>query len=272
MKIGNKNFDLSKHTYVMGILNVTPDSFSDGGRYNHKDAALRHVQQMIQEGASIIDVGGESTRPGFAAVSEEEEMERTIPIVEAIHQNFDTVISIDTYKAATAKEAMSAGASLINDVWGFKKDPKMAEAAADTGAVCCLMHNRTNTDYQNFMVDVLEDLKESIELAKKAGVSDELIIVDPGVGFAKSQEQNLEVIREVAQLKTLGYPVLLATSRKSVIGNALNLPKEERMEGTLVTTVMGVLTGCGFIRVHDVAANVRAIQMTEAILGEKKNG
>lgn len=268
MIIGNKEFDVKNSTYVMGILNVTPDSFSDGGRWNSVDAALMHAEQMIQEGAHIIDVGGESTRPGYTKVDAEEEIRRTVTVVEALKKRFDIPISIDTCKSSVAKANVLAGADLVNDIWGLKYDAEMAKIIAETNVACCLMHNRENTDYTNFMENVKKDLQEIIKLAKNAGIKDEKIILDPGVGFVKSHEQNLEVINRLEQLNELGYPLLLGTSRKSVIGQTLNLPSAERVEGTLVTTVMAVMKGCAFVRVHDIKENVRAIKMTEAILGK----
>lgn len=266
MKIGNREFDTQNKTYIMGILNVTPDSFSDGGRYNHLDQALNHAQEMIRQGADIIDIGGESTRPGHTVITDQEEIERVVPVLKALKSRFDIPLSIDTYKSTVAEQALAAGADLINDIWGFKHDPGMAPLAARTGAACCLMHNREDQDYGNFVEDVLKDLDESIRLGKEAGVRDDRLILDPGVGFAKTVEGNLKIINHLERLRELGYPVLLGTSRKSVIGAVLDLPVQERLEGTLVTTVFGVLKGCAFVRVHDVQANRRAIQMAEAIL------
>ena len=265
MRIGTHEFDVKNQTYIMGILNVTPDSFSDGGKYHQVDAALKRAEQMQREGAAILDIGGESTRPGFTPVSEEEEMERILPVIEAIKDNIDIPVSVDTYKSAVAESAILAGADLINDIWGLKADARMAEIIAKHNVACCLMHNRTNTEYGNFGEDVLFDLKESLALAEKAGIAKEQIILDPGVGFAKSYEQNLEVIRNLKQITTFGFPVLLGTSRKSVIGLTLDLPSEERIEGTLVTTVAAVQQGCAFVRVHDIKENYRAILMAEAI-------
>ena len=266
MQIGNREFDVENKTYVMGILNVTPDSFSDGGKYNRMDDALFHTEQMIREGADIIDVGGESTRPGHTRISDEEEMERTVPVVEQIKKNFDIPVSIDTYKSGVALANARAGADLINDIWGLKYDEKMAEVIRETGTACCLMHNRDNTDYQNFMEDMKADLRETIRLAKEAQISDDKIILDPGVGFGKTYENNLEAIYRVGELKELGYPVLLGTSKKSVIGLTLNVPSDERVVGTAVTTVFGVQQGCAFVRVHNVKENAETIRMTEAIL------
>ncbi len=266
MKIGDKEFQTQGHTYVMGILNVTPDSFSDGGRWNDRDKALRHVEEMVAQGADVIDVGGESTRPGYTLISDEEEISRVVPVIEAIKERFDVPVSLDTYKSAVAQAGIQAGADLINDIWGLKYDDKMAAVIANSGLPCCLMHNRKNTDYQDFMQDVAADLAETIRRAENAGIADEKIILDPGVGFAKSYEQNLEIINCLEELNMFGYPLLLGCSRKSVIGLTLDLPADQRIEGTLVTTVMGVLKGCMFVRVHDVLENVRAIKMAEAIL------
>lgn len=265
MLIGNREF--SGKTYIMGILNVTPDSFSDGGRYNSIDKALKHTEKMLEEGADIIDVGGESTRPGHIQISDEEEIARVAPVIEKIKAEFDVPVSVDTYKSKVADEAVRVGADMLNDIWGFKYDKGMAEVAAKNKVACCLMHNRSEAVYSNFMQDVLSDLKECIDIAKSAGVEDKYILLDPGVGFGKTYEQNLEVTNKVDMIGTLGYPVLLATSRKSMIGNALNLPPEERLEGTLATTVIAVLRGCLFVRVHDVRENKRVITMTEKIIG-----
>ena len=270
MRIGTYDFDIKNDCYIMGILNVTPDSFSDGGKWNSLDKALAHTEQMIAEGASIIDVGGESTRPGYTQITDEEEIERTAPVIEAIRARFDVPISIDTYKSRVAKAAIQAGADLVNDIWGLKYDAEMAKVIAESKVACCLMHNRDNMDYNDFMEDMLRDLRESVAIAKNAGILDDKIILDPGVGFAKSYENNLTAIKEVGRLKELGYPVLLGTSRKSVVGLTLDTPKEERVEGTLVTTVFGVQQKCAFVRVHDIKENMRAIRMTQAIMNEKK--
>jgi len=266
MKIREKEFDVKNKTYVMGILNVTPDSFSDGGKYRQPEQALRHVERMLAEGADIVDVGGESTRPGYAVVSEEEEIERIAPVIEGIRARFDVPVSLDTYKSRVAKAGILAGADLINDIWGLKYDADMAKVIAQSGLPCCLMHNRKAPDYHNFMEEVLTDLQESVYLAEKSGISRDKIILDPGVGFGKTYENNLEVINRLEELKRLGFPLLLGTSKKSVIGLTLGLPVEERVEGTLVTTVFGVVKGCAFVRVHDVKENVRAVKMAEAIL------
>lgn len=271
MKIGTRDFDTEHMTYIMGILNVTPDSFSDGGKYNRMDEALFHVEEMIKDGAAIIDVGGESTRPGYTRISDEEEIQRVTPIIGEIKNRFDIPVSVDTYKSKVAKAAVEAGADLINDIWGLKADPDMAGVVAESGVACCLMHNRENTDYRDFVEDMLKDLQESVDLAVQAGISKDKIILDPGVGFAKSYEQNLLAIQQVGRLKELGYPVLLGTSRKSVIGLTLDTEKNERVEGTLVTSVFGVQQGCAFLRVHDVKENLRAVNMTRAIMQGKRD-
>lgn len=267
MKIGQREFQDSGHTYVMGILNVTPDSFSDGGKYTEMDQALRHVEEMIEEGMDILDIGGESTRPGYyTLLSDEEEISRVVPVIEKVESEFNIPISLDTYKSAVAEAGIRAGADMINDIWGLKYDDRLADVIARAQVPCCLMHNRKEPDYHNYMEDVLEDLRETIRIAHRAGISDENIMLDPGVGFGKTYENNLEIIGSLDRLKELGYPVLLGTSRKSVIGLTLDLPASERVEGTLVTTVYAVLKGASYVRVHDVKENVRAIRMAEAIL------
>lgn len=266
MKIGNKEFKLGERTYVMGILNATPDSFSDGGKFNEVEIALKRVEEMIKQGADIIDVGGESTRPGFNVVEADEEIRRVVPVIKGIKEKFDIPVSIDTYKAETAEAAIKAGADIINDVWGFKKDKNMAAVAAKYDVPCILMHNRKDKPYENLMEDVKSDLNESIKIAMDAGVRKENIILDPGIGFAKTYEENLIVMKNLKEIRNMGYPVLLGTSRKSMIGNALNLPVDQRVEGTLVTTVIGIMAGCEFIRVHDVLENKRACVMTDTIL------
>lgn len=269
MRIGSRDFATTGHTYIMGILNVTPDSFSDGGKFNQIDAALKHAEEMIRDGADVIDIGGESTRLGYTKISDEEETGRVVPVIEAVKKEFEIPISVDTYKSGVAEAAAQAGADLINDIWGLKYDARMAEVIAKSGLACCLMHNRDNAEYRNFMEDMKQDLRETIALAKAAGIADDKIILDPGVGFAKSYENNLEVISRLKEFNELKYPVLLGTSRKSVIGLTLDLPAAERVEGTIVTTVMAVEAGCMFVRVHDVKENHRAIQMAEAILDRK---
>ncbi len=264
--IGNKEFIVGKTPYIMGILNVTPDSFSDGGSYNDVDRALMKVKEMIDEGADIIDVGGESTRPGHIKISVQEEIQRTCFIIEAIKEHFNIPVSLDTYKPQVARAGIMAGADLINDIWGFKYDGDMAQVVAETKVACCLMHNRSISRYSNLISDVKADLTESIKIALDAGVQHNKIILDPGIGFAKDTKENLVMLNNLQELNELGYPILLGTSRKSVIGNTLNLPVEEREEGTIATSVIGLMKGCTFFRVHDVKANKRALKMAEAII------
>lgn len=269
MKIGNKIINFEDRTYVMGILNVTPDSFSDGGNYNNIESAVKRAKEMVEEGADIIDIGGESTRPGASYISEEEEIQRVIPIIKAIKSELDVLISVDTYKSKTAEEAIKAGADIINDVWGFKKDSNMAKVVAKYEVPCILMHNREDKPYSNLMKNILEDLIDSINIALDAGVKRENIILDPGIGFAKTYEENLKVMNNLQDIVNIGFPVLLATSRKSMIGLTLNLPVENRVEGTIATTVLGIMKGCKIVRVHDVLENKRACVMTDKILNNK---
>ena len=266
MRIGKKEFDTANHTYIMGILNVTPDSFSDGGKWNDVDRALFHVEEMIEAGADIIDVGGESTRPGYTLLSEQEEAARVVPVIEAVKKRFEVPISLDTYKAPVALAGIEAGADMLNDIWGLKYDEELRNVIAKSGVACCLMHNRKEPDYRDYIKDLLADLEETLEIAERAGIEREKICIDPGVGFGKTYEHNLQIINKLEVLHTFGLPVLLGASRKSVIGLTLDLPVEERLEGTLATTVIAVMKGASFIRVHDVKENLRAIRMTESIL------
>ena len=239
MIIGGRDFN-DGHTHVMGILNVTPDSFSDGGKYNNIDAALLHTKEMIEDGAHIIDIGGESTRPGYTM-------------------------------SRVASAAITSGADLINDIWGLKYDDDMAAVIAGSGLPCCIMHNRNNTDYSDFIKDLNKEMLESVNIALNAGIDRDKIIIDPGVGFGKEYIHNILCLRHLDEFCKLGYPVLLGTSRKSVIGLTLDLPKDERVEGTLVTTVIAVMNRCMFVRVHDVKQNYRTIKMTEGIYGRNSN-
>lgn len=266
MKIGKKEFDIKNRTYIMGILNVTPDSFSDGGKWNSMDAALSHALSMVEEGADIIDIGGESTRPGHQQITSEEEIARIVPVIKAVKREIDLPVSIDTYKADVAAAAIDAGADLVNDIWGLKYDPEMAGLIARTGVACCLMHNKEQAEYEDFFPDMLRETEECVELAKAAGIPDEKIILDPGIGFGKTREMNLETLHYLERFHALGYPMLLGASRKSVIGLTLDLPTDQRLEGTLVTTVLAVMKGYAFVRVHDIRENLRTIRMAEAIL------
>lgn len=265
-RFGQTTIDFHRETVVMGILNVTPDSFSDGGKYGQIDAALRHAQQMLRDGAKIIDIGGESTRPGHAPVPLEEELERTVPVIEALARELDCVISIDTYKAGVAEEALKAGASIINDVWGAKREPRIADVAATHGAPIILMHNREEAVYSgDFMEEVLVDLQESVDIARNAGVPEGDIWLDPGIGFAKSVEQNVLTMQGLRRISDMGYPVLLGTSRKSMIGKILDLPVDQRMEGTGATVCYGIDHGCHIMRVHDVKEVSRMVKMMDVL-------
>lgn len=266
MRIGNKDFDTENNTYIMGILNVTPDSFSDGGRWVGMDSGLKHAEQMISEGAAIIDVGGESTRPGHVQISVQEETDRVVPVIEALKKEFDIPVSVDTYKSKVAEAALLAGADLVNDIWGFLYDDEMPSVVKKFNAVCCLMHNRNEAVYENFFDDMRNDLKKCVAAAKSVGIENDKILLDPGIGFGKTYEMNLDVLKHLDAFDSLGYPMLLGASRKSVIGLTLDLPADQREEGTLVTTVLGVQAGYSFIRVHDVEKNVRAVKMAQAVL------
>lgn len=275
IRIGKKNFSRQGHTYIMGILNVTPDSFSDGGSYPELSDALTRVEQMIQEGADVIDVGGESTRPGYTMISDEEEIGRVCPVIEAIKKNFDVPVSLDTYKSHVAQAGVQAGMDLFNDIWGLQFDPDMAGVIAKSGLPCVLMHNRkekmgdTVTETAELEKMFREDMTHILDIARDGGIAKEKIILDPGVGFAKSYEQNLWVINHLTFFQDMGYPVLLGSSRKSVVGLTLDLPVTERMEGTLATTAFAVDTGCFMVRVHDVKEHARFIRMMEAIRQQK---
>ncbi|WP_425272981.1 dihydropteroate synthase [Parageobacillus thermantarcticus] len=257
---------------VMGIVNVTPDSFSDGGRFYDLDRAVEHAKQLVADGADIIDIGGESTRPGAEKVSLEEELRRVIPVVKAVAQEVDVPISVDTYKAEVARQAIEAGAHIINDVWGAKADEKMAEVAAFYDVPIILMHNRHDLQYRDLISDMISDLMESVAIVKRAGVKDENIILDPGIGFAKTFEHNLEIMRRLDEFVKLGYPLLLGTSRKRFIGRVLDLPVDERVEGTGATVCFGIAKGAHIVRVHDVLPIARMAKMMDAMLGKGVEG
>lgn len=257
---------IGDRTIIMGILNVTPDSFSDGGSYSGVEYAVHKARQMVVEGADIIDIGGESTRPGAAIVTLDEELQRVIPAIEAIRREINIPISIDTYKAEVARQALEAGAHIINDVWGGQADADMAKVAAHYDCPFIITHNRQSSEYVEFLPDVISELLQYTSQAFQAGVKPEQIILDPGIGFAKSYEQNLFLMNNLRAIVDLGYPVLLGTSRKSVIGLTLGLPPEERLEGTASTVVLGIAQGCGIVRVHDIQAMKRLAVMTDAII------
>lgn len=266
MKIGTACFDRGLRTYVMGILNVTPDSFSDGGSYADLDSAVQRGLEMEAEGADIIDIGGESTRPGHKPVEVREELSRVIPVIRRLAAELRVPISIDTYKAEVARAGVEAGASLINDVWGFTADPDMVKVAVETGAACCLMHNQEGTAYKDLMGEILHELSLRASRALEGGVDESKIILDPGIGFGKTVEQNIEVMRSLRRLNELKYPWLLGTSRKSMIGRTLNVPVHRRLEGSIATNVLGIRAGADFIRVHDVGPHVQAARMTDRIV------
>ena len=266
MIIGGREFDTENNVYIMGILNVTPDSFSDGGCFDKVDKALKRVGVMIEEGADIIDIGAESTKPGSKQVSADDEINRLMPVLEAIKREYDVPVSIDTYKYETAERALEAGADLINDIWGLKYDDgQMADVIARYNVPCVLMHNRKVPEYLHLINDVIEDLNESVIIANDAGIEKSKIILDPGIGFAKSYNENLEILNNLDAFVEIGYPMLLGCSRKSVIGNALDLPVDKRLEGTIVTTILATQAGYSFVRVHDVKENRRALSMLKAV-------
>jgi len=259
-------------TLIMGILNITPDSFSDGGSYASIEEAVARAQQMVEEGADIIDVGGESTRPGHAEVSEAEELSRVLPVIEALRGKLDVPISIDTYKAEVADRAIKAGASIINDIWGLKRDPHMAAVAASHGCPVIVMHNREQAVYADYLPEVLDDLRECVAIAKRAGIDERMLILDPGIGFGKMYAHNLELMNHLREVVGLGYPVLLGTSRKSMIRQALGLPADDVIEGTAATVALGIAQGCDIMRVHDVKAMKRVAAMTDAIVRRTEGG
>ena len=258
---------LGERTLIMGILNVTPDSFSDGGLHNTLEKAVARAFEMVEEGADIIDVGGESTRPGSVKVPAEEELKRVIPVVEALARaGLPVPISVDTYKAEVARRALEAGAHIINDIWGCKADPDMAGVAAKHGCPIILMHNRDHTEYRDLVEEVTAELRECIEIAIRAGVRSGQIVLDPGIGFGKTLEQNLLLMNRLHHLVALGYPVLLGTSRKSMIRQTLDLPVHDVVEGTAATVALGIAQGCGIVRVHDVKSMKRVAVMTDAMV------
>lgn len=268
-QFGNTEMDFKKETVIMGILNVTPDSFSDGGKYGRIDAALKRAEEMLRDGAKIIDVGGESTRPGHIPISLEEELERTVPVIKALTRELGCTVSIDTYKAGVAEEAILAGAQIINDIWGAKREPYIADVAAKHNVPIILMHNREKAEYEgNFMDEVISDLEESVAIAVAAGVAHDNIWLDPGIGFARSAIQNIWTMQGLDRISAMGYPVLLGTSRKSLIGNVLGLPVEERLEGTGATVCYGIEHGCHIMRVHDVKEMARMAKMMDVLTGK----
>lgn len=266
IRIGAAHWEWGRRTYIMGILNITPDSFSDGGKFVNLNDASVQVGKMVEDGADIIDIGGESTRPGAEPVTYEREAARIIPVIKALKRQIDIPISVDTYRSSTAKAALSAGADMVNDVWGLKYDPDMAKVIAEHGVPVCIMHNSHTVEYVCLIEDIIKGLGQSIEIALKSGIKEENIIIDPGIGFGKTWDQNLDIMIALDRIKDLGYPLLLGTSRKSFIGKVLGLPVDERLEGTLATSVFGITKGVDVLRVHDVLQNKRAAIMTDRMV------
>mgnify|MGYP001079603286 CR=1 FL=1 len=286
LQIGKHLFEWGKRTYIMGILNVTPDSFSGDGLLKEEgdfvSRAVAQARRFVAAGADILDIGGESTRPGSQPISAAEELEHILPVLRAVAQEVDVPISIDTYKAAVAEAALQAGAQIVNDVWGFHADPAIAGVAARYQAAVILMHNRSSwahaeikeklggryvgIPYDNLIADIQRELLESVAIAHAAGIPDERIILDPGIGFGKSTEQNLELVDRLNEIRSLGYPILYGPSRKSFIGYTLDLPPDQRLEGTAAAVAVGIVRGADIVRVHDVEAMTRVARMTDAIV------
>jgi len=265
-RCGSSEFRWGERTYIMGVLNLTPDSFSGDGLGSSVDAALAQARRFIEEGADVIDVGGESTRPESTPVSANEELARVIPVIEKLAAETTVPISIDTYKSEVARRALEAGAQMINDVWGLRRDPKLAQLAAEWGVPLVIVANQREVTYQEIIPEVMASLRRGINLALDSGVAWENIIIDPGIGFGKTLEGNLELIRRLGELKALGRPILLGTSRKSMIALVLNLPPDQRLEGTAATIALSIANGADMVRVHDVLQMVRVSRMTDAIV------
>ena len=267
----NQKLILGSSSVVMGILNVTPDSFSDGGKFNNLDACLSHANKMLEEGASILDIGGESTRPGAEPIDEIEEQDRVLPVIEALAAKTDAILSIDTYRASTAKLAIQAGAHIINDVWGFQKDPEIALVAAELKAGCCAMHTgRERTKADDVMEDQHRFLSQSIKHMKQSGIADHHIVLDPGFGFAKDADENIELLDRLDDLHQLGYPLLVGASRKRFIGHFTGQDADNRDIGTSATSVVARMKGAQLFRVHDVATNIQALAMADAVIASRQ--
>jgi dihydropteroate synthase len=292
LKIGNHILDWGTRTYVMGILNITPDSFSGDGlmaKGNAVEGSLEQARRFVAAGATILDVGGESTRPGSEPIGVEEERRRVLPVIKALVNEFpEALVSIDTYKAVIATEALQAGAHMVNDVWSLRADPKLRAVVAEAGCAVILMHNRsspasvevraqlgsayTGAEYTDLIEDVKRELLESVTLARKGGISDEHIILDPGIGFGKKVEHNLELINRLDEIRAMGFPVLLGPSRKSFIGYTLDLPADQRLEGTAAAVAVGIVRGADLVRVHDVEYMTRIAKMTDALVRNGRRG
>lgn len=269
----DKRLDFSKKVAVMGVLNLTPDSFFNGGRFNREDAALNRVEEMVEEGADIIDVGGESTRPGAKKVTLEEEINRVIPVLRKLRKRFKIPLSIDTYKAKVAKEALEVGADMVNDISGLRFDSRMKQIISKYDVPVVIMHIKgtpqnmqNNPEYRDLMNEIISYLKESIKIAEEEGIDPQKIIIDPGIGFGKTTEHNLEIIKRIPELKSLDKPILIGVSRKSFIGNVLGLPPSERLEGSLAATSIAVFQGVNIVRTHDVKATRRVVDLVKAIM------
>lgn len=263
----NRRLEFGERTLVMGILNLTPDSFSDGGDYTAVDQAVEHAKEMISQGADIIDIGGESSRPGHVRITAEEELKRVLPVIKRLQEETDVILSIDTIRAEVAEEAVKNGVHIINDIWGFQEDQNLALVAAKYGTPVVLMHNKQDSQYEGDLVEEIKAfLTQSVKIAIEAGVKEELIILDPGLGFGKTAEQNILVMSRLKEIRDLGYPVLLGASRKSMIGKILDVPPKDRDEGTVATTVLGIVQGVDIVRVHNVLANVQAAKVTDAMI------
>ena len=267
------NINFGERTYIMGIVNITPDSFSDGGDFFSLEKAVYHAKEMLRQGADIIDIGGESSRPGHTRISAEEELERVIPVIERIIDETDAIVSLDTIRPEVAEEGLKCGVHIINDIWGLQGDVGMAEVVAEYDVPVIIMHNKHDTHYEG---DIIEEMnrffERSIGIALDAGIGKDKIVLDPGIGFGKVFEQNILVIKRLNEFKKLGYPILLGTSRKSSLGRILGVPPKERLEGTLATTAIGIMQGVDIIRVHDVEENLKAAKVADAIVRGISNG
>ena len=266
MLIGKKDFPIGRRTYIVGILNVTPDSFYDGGRHDNVGAAVRHAQQLIDDGADIIEVGGESTRPGHVQVDEKTELDRVLPVIEELSKLTDTPIAIDTTKSGVADAALKSGASMVNDISCFTLDKKLPAVCANHNAVCCVMHNRDDKSYRNLLLDVMMDILKGVNKLEMAGVPTDRIVIDPGIGFAKATYDNLVILRNISFFTSYEYPVMIGTSRKSFMGKILGLGIEERLSSTIATTALAINQSVDFVRVHDVLENKRAAMMADELV------
>jgi len=264
---GDHVINCGERTFIMGILNVTPDSFSDGGDFFSVENAVSRAKEMIAEGADIIDIGGESSRPGHQRITQDEELKRVIPVIQKLSEETEAILSLDTIRAEVAEEGIKAGIHILNDIWGLQQDPGMAFIAAKYKTPVILMHNKIGNDYENDIVEeIIAFFKKSIDIALNAGISENMLILDPGIGFGKTPHQNVEVMTRLDEIKKLGFPLLLAASRKSTLGLILDLPPKERVEGTLTTTVLGIAQGVDIVRVHDIKENLRAAKVADVLI------